>query len=285
MDHEKVPDLTGAEREAVTAYQEAHLLHASVAMEEVFGDEDEAEERLRRAVERIEEAHARLSELAPQGTPGREEGPSHVELLSLLRELRLGERDAVRPEDPPVPWDKLPEKKLLLFCCLDLMHYSFVTGGALDHVRGRSAKGRLYDLPQGERAAMSEEQIAGQHGDRAELETRLWRLLERAADHGPEERKENMRAFGYDGGYDFRIFLSCYEDDPDYVEGFVEGCLERIAEEEDDGPVHPEDITAEQLLGIWQDLHRSPEERRELVLEALKADCEIREDEGELWRL
>ena len=52
-----------------------------------------------------------------------------MELLSLLRELRLGERDAVRPEDPPVPWDKLPEKKLLLFCCLDLMHYSSVTGG------------------------------------------------------------------------------------------------------------------------------------------------------------
>jgi hypothetical protein len=59
---------------------------------------------------------------------------------------------------------------------------------------------------------------------------------------------------GYDGGYDFRVFLSCYEDDPDYVEGFVEGCLERIAEEEDESLAHPEDITAEQLLGIWQDL-------------------------------
>ena len=158
-------------------------------------------------------------------------------------------------------------------------------GRALDHVRGRSAKERLHDLPQEQRAAMSEEQIAGQHGDRAELETRLWRLLERAADDGPEKRKENMRALGYDGGHDFRVFLSCYEDDPDYVEGFVEGCFERIAEEEDEGLAHPEDITAERLLGIWQDLHLSPEERRELVLEPLKADCEIREDEGELWRL
>ena len=65
MDHEKVPGLTGAEREAVAAYREAHLLHASVAMEEVFGDEDEAEERLRRAVERIEEAHAPLGVSSP----------------------------------------------------------------------------------------------------------------------------------------------------------------------------------------------------------------------------
>lgn len=48
MDHAKIPNLTAAEREAVAAYREAHLLHAGMAMEEIFGDETEG--RLRRAI-------------------------------------------------------------------------------------------------------------------------------------------------------------------------------------------------------------------------------------------
>jgi hypothetical protein len=36
---------------------------------------------------------------------------------------------------------------------------------------------------------------------------------------------------------------------------------------------------------MWLDPGLPPEEKRELVLEALKADCEVREDEGNFWRL
>jgi hypothetical protein len=135
------------------------------------------------------------------------------------------------------------------------------------------------------RSEMGEEGIAGAHGDRHELEMRLHRLLEQAVDDSPEERRRGLWAFGNDCGYDARLFISRYEDEPDYVEGFVEGCLERIAEEEDEGSTHPDDVTAEQLLGMWLDPGVTPEEKRELVLESLKAECEVREDEGNLWRL
>lgn len=40
------------------------------------------------------------------------------ELLALLRGCGLGERDAVRPDEPPVPWAELPSARLLVFCCL-----------------------------------------------------------------------------------------------------------------------------------------------------------------------
>jgi hypothetical protein len=47
------------------------------------------------------------------------------------------------------------------------------------------------------------------------------------------------------------------------VEGFVEGCLERIGEDDPD----------EELLfrDLWSD-----ETQREVVIELLKADCEVR---------
>ena len=50
--------------------------------------------------------------------------------------------------------------------------------------------------------------------------------------------------------------------DERYVEGFVEGCLERIGEDDPEG---------EQLLrGEWE------EGDRVMVLEVLKAECEVR---------
>jgi hypothetical protein len=283
---EEIPGLTGTEQAAVAAYEEAHFLHAADVLDVAFDAESTQEEkaqRVGRAVARIEEAYSRLSELAPLGTPGREGGMTYGKLLSLLR--RLGERAVAKPDEPPVPWGELPEARLLAFCCLDLMHYSFLTGAALDRVAGRSSKERLYDVAEAVRAEMGEEGIAGAHGDRNELEMRLHRLLERAVDDSPEERRSRMRGFGYDCGYEALVFISCYEDDPDYVEGFVEGCLERVREEEEEGLTHPEDVTAEQFLGMWLDPGLPPEEKRELVLESLKADCEVREDEGDFWRL
>ena len=51
--------------------------------------------------------------------------------------------------------------------------------------------------------------------------------------------------------------------DPAYVEGFVEGCLERMGEDDPD-----EEQT---FRDLWED-----ETQRELVVESLKADCEVR---------
>ena len=284
MDYENVPGLNTIEREVVAAYQQANLLHAAEAMDNLFGDQGEREGRAE-AVARIEEAHARLSELAPERTPGREGGPSYVELLSLVRELGLGDRDDIMPGEPEVPWAVLPEPRLLLFCCLDLMHYSFLTGNALDNARGYSRRKRLYDLPEEERAGMSKERIAGEHGDRNELQMRLHRMLERAIDDSAETRREHMHAMGFDCGYDLLVFIFRYEQDPDYVEGFVEGCLKRISEDEDEDSVHPDDIKASHFHAMWVDPGLSPADRNDLVLESLKAECEIREDEGDLWRL
>jgi hypothetical protein len=70
-------------------------------------------------------------------------------------------------------------------------------------------------------------------------------------------------AIGYDHGYDGEIFYLGLALDPAYVEGWVEGCLERIGED------HPD----EELLfrDLWDD-----ETQRDLVIESLKADCEVR---------
>ncbi len=48
---------------------------------------------------------------------------------------------------------------------------------------------------------------------------------------------EGRGAVGYDHGYDGEVFYLGLALDPNYVEGFVEGCLERIDED------YPEDET------------------------------------------
>ncbi len=74
---------------------------------------------------------------------------------------------------------------------------------------------------------------------------------------------ESRAAIGYDHGYDGQLFYLGLALDPAYIEGFVEGCLERIGED------NPE---VEQLLrGLWED-----KTQRGTVLESLKADCEVR---------
>jgi hypothetical protein len=57
-----------------------------------------------------------------------------------------------------------------------------------------------------------------------------------------------------------------YADDEEFVKGFVEGCLDRIAEDE------PEE--ADLLRNLWEG---SDEEDRASVLEMLKEECEVRE--------
>jgi hypothetical protein len=76
---------------------------------------------------------------------------------------------------------------------------------------------------------------------------------------GGDEPFTGRAAIGYDG----EVFYLGLALDPHYVEGWVEGCLERIGED------HPE----EELLfrGLWED-----ETQREVVVESLQADCEVR---------
>jgi hypothetical protein len=70
-------------------------------------------------------------------------------------------------------------------------------------------------------------------------------------------------AIGYYHGYDGEVFYLGLALDPMYVEGFVEGCLGRIGED------NPEE---EQIFrDLWDD-----ESQREVVVEILKADCEVR---------
>jgi hypothetical protein len=74
---------------------------------------------------------------------------------------------------------------------------------------------------------------------------------------------DGRAAVGYDHGYDGEIFYLGLALDPAYVEGFVEGCLERIGEDD------PEE---ERLFrNPWED-----ESQREAVVASLKADCDVR---------
>ena len=73
---------------------------------------------------------------------------------------------------------------------------------------------------------------------------------------------EGRAAIGYDHGYDAQKFYLRLALDPNYIEGYVEGCLERIGE----------DDSEEELLfrDLWED-----DGERETVLTILKAECEI----------
>src|SRR5918911_5665429 len=80
---------------------------------------------------------------------------------------------------------------------------------------------------------------------------------------GGEEGFTGRAAIGYDHGYDGEVFYLGLALDSHYVDGWVEGCLERIGED------HPE----EELLfrDLWDE-----EIQRDVVIESLKADCEVR---------
>ncbi len=81
---------------------------------------------------------------------------------------------------------------------------------------------------------------------------------------GQEEGFTGRAAIGYDHGYDGQLFYLGLALDERYIEGFVEGCLERIGEDDPD---------EEQLFrDLWED-----ETQRDVVIESLKADCEVRE--------
>ncbi len=70
-------------------------------------------------------------------------------------------------------------------------------------------------------------------------------------------------ALGYDHGYDAEVFYLGLALDVAYIEGFVEGCLERIGEDDPD---------EERLFrDLWED-----DTQKATVLDILKAECEVR---------
>ena len=73
---------------------------------------------------------------------------------------------------------------------------------------------------------------------------------------------EAREAIGYDHGYDGEVFYLGLALDPAYIEGFVEGCLERIGEDDQVG----EDL----LRSEWE------EGDKEMVLEIIKGECDVR---------
>ncbi len=75
-------------------------------------------------------------------------------------------------------------------------------------------------------------------------------------------RSEDREAIGYDHGYDAEVFYLGLALDERYVEGFVEGCLERMGED------YPEDEAL--FRAQWED-----EGESETVLGILQAECEV----------
>jgi hypothetical protein len=74
---------------------------------------------------------------------------------------------------------------------------------------------------------------------------------------------EGRAAIGYDHGYDAEVFYLGLALDERYVEGFVEGCLERIGEDDPDEEHF--------LRSVWED-----GDDREFVLETLKSGVDVR---------
>jgi hypothetical protein len=72
---------------------------------------------------------------------------------------------------------------------------------------------------------------------------------------------EGRSAIGYDHGYDTQKFYLGYGLDEKYVMGFVEGCLERIGEDDKEEELF--------LRDLWE------EGEGELLLEILKEECEV----------
>ena len=74
---------------------------------------------------------------------------------------------------------------------------------------------------------------------------------------------EGREATVCDHGYDADVFCLGLALDQAYVGEFVEGCLERIRED---------DPEAERLFrNLWED-----EVQRDVVVESVKADCEVK---------
>ena len=69
---------------------------------------------------------------------------------------------------------------------------------------------------------------------------------------------EGREAIGYDPGYDTEVFYLGLALDERYIEGFVEGCLERIGEDNPEGEMF---LRAEWEEGGHAEATREPSRR------------------------
>lgn len=217
----------------------------------------ESQEDLRRRTAEVEDAYARVREHMPAELKD-DAAPAYAEVLVALRRKDDERRQA------------LPPRRVLVHMLADLDYY---------HFKLESGHERVYDMPR-----LTDEERAAENGLRHDLLLKLYDELEPAFDvslNWPpngyevdeagellevEAELKGIAAIGYDFGYDAPVFHEGHADDQEYVKGFVEGCLERIADEE------PEEVGF--LRSLWEG---GDGWDRNSVLEMLKDECEVRE--------
>jgi hypothetical protein len=198
----------------------------------------------------VENAYARVREHVPEELKG-DAFPGYARILSALRN-RTQEAESA-----------LPSRRVLVHVLAGLDYYLY--GLTLGYER-------VYDMPY-----LTDEERAAEHGLRHDLLLQLYDELESAFDVSlswppngykvtekgvlveVEAELTGMAAIGYNYGYDAENFYEGHVDDQEFVKEFVEGCLDRIAEDE------PEE--ANFLRNLWEG---GDEEDRASVLEMLK---------------
>lgn len=257
----RAPEGASDGQRALRAFKDALSGHAVAVVGSAFSEDGE-EERAE-AAGAVRDAYAAVLEHRVGGPETEGKGPAGAGLLRALRR-RAGGRPA-REAGP------LPDREVLAHALAGLEAYFFEVA---------EGSPRVYDTP-----GLTDEERAAEHGLRHDLLLALYEELEPAFDVslswppngyevgedgelvGPEETPEGRSAaIGYDHGYDFGVFYEGSADDGWYVEGFVEGSLERIGEEG-----AGEERFLEDLWG------GGDAEDRSRVLEILKAEVEVRE--------
>src|SRR5215207_345900 len=239
------------EERSLRLFKDALMKRAAASV--VLFPEDE--EDLRRATGEVESAYAGVREHAPEELDSGA-APRYAEVLSALR--KTGETRA----------QALPTRRMLVYVLAKLDYYFFKLASGYE---------RVYDMPH-----LTDEECAAENGLRHDLLIKLYDELEPAFDvslNWPsngyavdengglvkiEAELTGIAAVAYDYGYEAQIFHEGHADDEGYVRGFIEGCLERIGEDE------PEE--ADFLYNVWEG---GDEEDREYVLETLKEGCEV----------
>jgi hypothetical protein len=116
---------------------------------------------------------------------------------------------------------------------------------ALDAKRALPKQGKSKDLPIDRGAAMANDGGTPIYGV-GKTHSRSWhRARTTTAMDGRTKVFEGRAALGYDHGYDTQKFYLGLALGPRYVEGFVEGCPERI------GEYNPEDEAL--FRDLWED--------------------------------